>query len=84
MASARPLLGRLAACGEEMDACERHAGCFLALADEARPHVDGAEPAPWLDRLEAEHDNLRAALGWLLERPARAPAGRLAAALWPF
>jgi predicted ATPase len=49
----------------------RHAEHFLALATEAEPHIleqgagaDWHGSGPWLDRLEAELDNLRAALDW--------------------
>ena len=37
----------------------RHAEYFLQLAKEAEPHLTGRQQATWLDRLEAEHDNLR-------------------------
>jgi tetratricopeptide (TPR) repeat protein len=48
---------------EEAEALRgRHAEYFLRLADEAEPHLTGAQPAPWLARLEAEHDNFRLAL----------------------
>lgn len=40
----------------------RHLDCCLALAEEAEPHLFGPSPRPWLDRLESEHGNLRAAL----------------------
>jgi predicted ATPase len=42
----------------------RHAQRFLALAEEAEPHLPAAR-REWLDRLETEHDNLRAAFEWL-------------------
>jgi predicted ATPase len=72
---------------EESDGAEdlrrRHADYFLALAEEAEPHLRGS-PGVWLDRLENEHDNLRAALD-RLEAPGESDRGpRLAGALWRF
>jgi predicted ATPase/class 3 adenylate cyclase len=52
---------RLEASGEAKELRRRHADYFLALADEAEPHLRQYEP-DWLDRLDAEHDNFRAAL----------------------
>ena len=43
---------------------ERHRDHFLRLAEDAEPHFWGAEEGEWLDRLEGEHDNLRAAIAW--------------------
>jgi predicted ATPase len=60
-------LERLKAIGEADDAQRRQAEYFLALAEAARPELAGAREAVWLDRLETEHDNLRAALAWTLE-----------------
>lgn len=57
----------------------RHLTYFLALAEEAEPHLTGREQAAWLRRLETEHDNLRAAL-----RDRGDTQLRLAAALWRF
>lgn len=41
-----------------------HAHHYLALARTADPYLLGPEQRPWLDRLEREHNNLRAALRW--------------------
>jgi tetratricopeptide (TPR) repeat protein len=58
---------RLAASGEEAVCRKRHADCYLALAEEAEPQLDGPEQAVWLERLEREHDNLRAVFQYSLE-----------------
>jgi predicted ATPase/class 3 adenylate cyclase len=48
---------------EEAEALRgRHAEFFMRLADEAEPHLTGAQQALWLAQLEAEHDNFRLAL----------------------
>ena len=59
----------------------RHAGYFLTLAERAEPELHGAEQMAWLARLEAEHDNLRAVLGWSLVAHQVETALRLAGAL---
>jgi len=66
----------------EAEAMRRsHAEYFLALAEEAEPHLHAAQSGEWLNRLEEEHDNLRAALQWSLERDAAIAVG-LAAGIW--
>jgi predicted ATPase/class 3 adenylate cyclase len=50
--------------GEAEELRRRHAEHYLALAEEAEPHLRG-DPKEWLDRLEPEHDNLRAAFDHL-------------------
>jgi predicted ATPase len=50
--------------GDDRLVRQRHAQHFLALAEEADLHLRG-DPADWLERLELEHDNLRAAMDWL-------------------
>jgi predicted ATPase/class 3 adenylate cyclase len=76
-------LERLAQTHELAGASDRHAAYFLALAEEAAPQLTGEQQIAWLDRLETEHDNLRAALGWTIPHEGML-ALRLAAALWPF
>jgi predicted ATPase/DNA-binding XRE family transcriptional regulator len=77
-------LERLAERGEVEALRGRHAAYFLALAERARREVQGPEQPAWLQRLEAEHDNLRAVLGWALERSEAATAVQLSGALWDF
>jgi predicted ATPase/DNA-binding SARP family transcriptional activator len=50
--------------GETQTLKSRHWDYFLALAEEAEPRLMGPDQALWFDRLETEHDNLRAALSW--------------------
>jgi predicted ATPase len=64
-------LERLEESGEGELLRDRHAHYFVALAEQAEPEILGADQVVWLERLEAERDNFRAALGWLLERPGR-------------
>src|SRR5437762_13811605 len=45
-----------------------HVAYYLALAEDAEIEIGGPKQAIWLGRLEREHDNLRAALSWLLEQ----------------
>jgi predicted ATPase/class 3 adenylate cyclase/Tfp pilus assembly protein PilF len=58
-----------------------HAEYFLALAEEAYPELRGPDQLEWLERLETEHDNMRAALTWALERQQAELALRLGGAL---
>jgi predicted ATPase/DNA-binding SARP family transcriptional activator/DNA-binding CsgD family transcriptional regulator len=70
--------------GEAEEVRQRHETFFLALAEEAQPKLRGPEDTEWLERLEAEHDNLRVALSWTLERGEAELGLRLAGALWTF
>jgi predicted ATPase/DNA-binding CsgD family transcriptional regulator len=62
----------------------RHAAWYLGLAEEAEPELKGQGQLAWLGRLETEHDNLRAAMRFLLEEGEIESAVRLAWALWLF
>ena len=75
---------QLAASDEMKTVKDAHASLFLALALEAEPHMRGREAVVWLERLETEHGNLRAALAWLRDRDDGQRAVRMAAALWRF
>ena len=54
--------------GEAVETRRLHAEYFLALAEEAEPEFVGPDQIAWMDRIEAEHDNMRAALSWCMER----------------
>ncbi|GII59389.1 SARP family transcriptional regulator [Planotetraspora thailandica] len=58
---------RLAEAGESAELHRRHARRFLALAEEAEPHLRTAEQLEWIARLGAEQDNLHAALRWAID-----------------
>jgi tetratricopeptide (TPR) repeat protein len=75
--------GRLAEAGELETTARRHAQWCLELAEQAEPMLSTHEEPLWLRRLEAELDNLRAALRWSLDREPEL-YGRLAAALGLF
>ena len=70
--------------GGESDLMKKnHAAFFLALAKEAEPHFFDEQGTNWLNRLEEEHDNLRAALAWSASSDAET-AINLAAAIRTF
>ncbi|MDQ2997315.1 MAG: NB-ARC domain-containing protein, partial [Chloroflexota bacterium] len=73
---------QLAASGEAVAINRLHAEHYLALAEAAYAHLTGAEQALWLNRLEREHDNLRAAVGWTVESGEIELELRLIATIW--
>jgi tetratricopeptide (TPR) repeat protein len=78
---------RLEAAGEGPEARRAHAGWFRALAERAEPGLRGPDQQHWRDVLEADLDNLRAALAWTLDAadPEDADQGvLLVGALWYF
>ena len=68
-------LERLQEAGDLDDARRRHAQHYAGVAERADEQLrsSGLEHLAALDRLEAEHDNLRAALAWSLQTPAAGP-----------
>jgi predicted ATPase len=74
----------LKASGEAEVVRRQHAIFFLQLAEEAEPQIRGAEYCLWRERLEIEHDNLRAALRWMLESQEAEMGLQLAGALVAF
>jgi non-specific serine/threonine protein kinase len=77
-------LEQLAASGETDAAMERFAAWSLTLAARGLEEVYGASPRGWLERCETELDNLRAVLGWALEKDDGATAQRLVGDLYWF
>ena len=75
---------KLGESGEAEEIKRAHAQYFLTLAEEAPPELKGPHQLEWLERLEAEHDNMRAALSWALEHKEVEVALRLGGALWLF
>jgi non-specific serine/threonine protein kinase len=70
--------------GEAAEVRGRHRDWCLELAETAAQKLGGPEQAVWLERLETEHDNLRAALAWGLECGEAEPGLRLGVALFLF
>jgi non-specific serine/threonine protein kinase len=75
--------GKLDEAGEAATVRDRHLDWCLTLAQAGEAAYRGPDELAWLDRLEREHDNLRAALGWSVHR-APATALRLAGSLARF
>ncbi len=74
-------LEALAASGETAAVARAHAAYYLTFAEEAAPRLLGLELRGWLERLDREHRNLRAALEWALAGGVAAWGLRLATAL---
>ena len=77
-------LERLAARGDGEAVRRRHAGFYLVLAEEAEPGLLGPQQREWLERLDAERDNIRAALTWAVEAGEAEVGLRIGSALWRF
>ena len=75
---------QLEAAGEAAAARDRHLAWFLEATEAAEPHLRDNDQKRWLDDLEREHDNLRAALRWAISSGRATDGLRLVAALWRF
>jgi predicted ATPase/class 3 adenylate cyclase len=75
---------QLESAAEDQETRDRHASFFLEMAEAAEPHLRGLERKRWLDQLELDHDNLRAALRRALDASHTDNGMRLVAALWRF
>jgi tetratricopeptide (TPR) repeat protein len=69
----------------EADAVRRaHATCYLELVERAEPELTGPAQATWLDRLQAEHANVREALDWTVANTEADMTLRFVGALWHY
>lgn len=75
---------KLLASGEWSAIRDLHLQCFLQLTEETEPKLRGQYQQMWLDWLEAEYDNIRAAISWSLESEQIETGLRIAIALYPF
>lgn len=75
---------KLAKDGEEAAVRDRHLDFFVMLAEEAEPELFKNDQVIWLNKLETEYENLRAAAAWSLEREAALPALSLVGSLSVF
>ena len=77
-------LEKLEESGEAGIVGRNHAAFFLALAERAHPEVLGERQVEWLERLEQEYGNLRAAMSWALDADDAETGVRMGWTLWHF
>ncbi|MDQ3880642.1 MAG: hypothetical protein M3295_06190, partial [Chloroflexota bacterium] len=75
---------RLDASRESDELRRRHAAAYAALVERVAPDIGGAQGTAPVDRLDLDHDNVRAALDWAEAVPAPDVALRITAAIWRF
>ena len=75
---------KLDAAGEAARLCDRHLDLFVRRAEQAAPGLIGPYQQAWFNWLEAEHDNVRAALAWAAAHKHLEEGLRIAAALYQF
>ena len=76
------MIDRLIDAEELGEARDRHLDWIVDLAQEARPNLDGGNQAMWLDRLDLEHMNVRAAMTWSADRNQRLKAAVALHGFW--
>jgi predicted ATPase/DNA-binding NarL/FixJ family response regulator len=77
-------LEQLLASGEEGATRRSHAAWYAAIAENTWKGLDARADAEWLNQIEADHDNVRAALVWLDQTGDSEALLRLVGSLWPF
>jgi predicted ATPase/DNA-binding XRE family transcriptional regulator len=77
-------LERLEESGEAQETRSRHATYFLTLVERAEQELRGPNQVEWLDSLEKENGNFRAAMGWALSAGEVETAAKMGWALWLF
>jgi len=77
-------LEQLAQAGDEAAARAQHARWATGLAEQANPELTEANQQHWFSRLDTEHDNLRAALGWAIEQRDALTAQRIGSSIYRF
>ncbi|HEX5721848.1 MAG TPA: adenylate/guanylate cyclase domain-containing protein [Acidimicrobiia bacterium] len=75
---------RLEAEGSLEEIRERHLRYYRDLVERAEPHLFSTQALPWVDRIEAEHANIRAALSYALELSDAESGLRVGTAMWRF
>ena len=75
---------RLEKSGEAEVIRDRHADAFCALATAAAPNLFGGDQKMWLDRLELDHDNFRAALDWCVAQTTLSARADWLRSFWRF
>ncbi len=70
--------------GDDTALHERHARYFLDMAESAPPYVPEARTSDWYERIDADVDNIRAALDWANKCDETELLAQLVAAVWPY
>ncbi len=75
---------RLEESGEATELRRAHANHYLKVVEAAEPELTGPQQRLWVEKLERDHDNLRTALSWSLERGEPELGLRLSGTFWRF